>query len=329
MTTASPRPTHRTLHAHGFTLIELLVVISIIALLIGILLPALGAARDAARTMQCGTNIRSMVQGALFTAEDETNRMPFPTADSITGENLSHLFPVWQGTAAAGRFNANVAPLDAAFQTAVCPSTENVVGTDVNVTSNRVDGRDGNLATSLAGSLIPGRNIRYTPLRDLFTNAGDGAIDASGGHSYELLAWAEPGVYRTGTVPDAIDARSVRYHFRDLEPGDAGYGWMKNDLWVKDLAGNVLMTDNDTAGAYGIADVSTTNARRDNHAGKGANFGYMDGHVAFEGDERAQVEAFLDGMAALGTFGPGEDALDAVGITTTATGPGGVLEYIY
>ncbi|MEM9753573.1 MAG: prepilin-type N-terminal cleavage/methylation domain-containing protein [Planctomycetota bacterium] len=60
----------------AFTLIELLVVISIIALLIGILLPALGSARTVAQKTQNNTHLRGMVQGFLVRAQDNGGWMP-------------------------------------------------------------------------------------------------------------------------------------------------------------------------------------------------------------------------------------------------------------
>jgi len=61
----------------GFTLIELLVVISIIALLIGILLPALGKARDAARGAACLSNIRQLAISFYAYATDNENDLPW------------------------------------------------------------------------------------------------------------------------------------------------------------------------------------------------------------------------------------------------------------
>jgi prepilin-type N-terminal cleavage/methylation domain-containing protein len=60
----------------AFTLIELLVVISIIALLIGILLPALGAARKTANQMKNSSQMRGQHQGCVIYAQSNATYLP-------------------------------------------------------------------------------------------------------------------------------------------------------------------------------------------------------------------------------------------------------------
>lgn len=76
----------------AFTLIELLVVIAIIAILAGVLLPALGASRRAGRTVVCAATQRSIAQAFMFYSNDHKelvvpsfNMTGIDTADPLDG----------------------------------------------------------------------------------------------------------------------------------------------------------------------------------------------------------------------------------------------------
>jgi prepilin-type N-terminal cleavage/methylation domain-containing protein/prepilin-type processing-associated H-X9-DG protein len=95
--------------AQGFTLVELLVVIAIIAVLIGLLLPAVQAAREAGRRMACANNLR---QFGIAMLNYESGRGHFPPTDvrvsGTTGLGWSlhsRLLPYAEEAGLADRFD--------------------------------------------------------------------------------------------------------------------------------------------------------------------------------------------------------------------------------
>jgi prepilin-type N-terminal cleavage/methylation domain-containing protein/prepilin-type processing-associated H-X9-DG protein len=281
--------------ARGFTLIELLVVIAIIALLIGILLPALGKARETGRRVVCASNVRMVVLGAVMYADQHPTNAYIPT-EGGGEDNLAYLFPEFIP----------------APQQAVCPSTRNFVDPKVVLAVDN--------SRNKYGVEVP---LHLTQTAMNAADEGDGNEGFSfngGGHSFETWAWRNSwqGTERNGgwTVflggwYDADMGQTDRNIQRGLKKGDPAYVPQNADEPVQGRQGQLkrepkidfhdrvlLVLDSDQDHLIQQqrrypGSINNWPEEHNNHKSDGVNIGFCDGHVEFVRKGTDLVETYL------------------------------------
>ncbi|MFO0901864.1 MAG: DUF1559 domain-containing protein [Pirellulales bacterium] len=211
-------------HRAGFTLVELLVVIAIIGILVALLLPAVQAAREAARRMQCSNNLKQLAL-AVHNYHDTYNSFPYAYQQNVSLH--ARLLPYMEQSNVAALITydlpwndpANAVALNTKVAAFVCPSDVNRLPTNLGATNNYY----GNIGTTILyrapstnpsnsnygfpphnGAFSDGLAVRFADILDgtsntaLFSekNRGDGSNGISS---------PESDTYQPGTYPATAD----------------------------------------------------------------------------------------------------------------------------
>jgi prepilin-type N-terminal cleavage/methylation domain-containing protein/prepilin-type processing-associated H-X9-DG protein len=245
----------------GFTLIELLVVIAIISVLIALLLPAVQAAREAARRIQCTNNLKQMGLG-LHNYESIAGSFPpsdvlMGTGNTVTWKNgfsvHARILPFMEQGVAFNSINflfahtdlSNSSVVTLAMSAFVCPSDINKdartpygpagVGATASVTSYGVNAGDwyvwgGFGSTNSRGVFFPNYSRRIAELSDGTSNT----LFATDVKVYNPLCGPNqpipPGMTPTNIAPPNADPATVAPAYLTCIPGQAHTFWADGNV---------------------------------------------------------------------------------------------------